>query len=356
MSSLQLEPLQTKRVNAVKGLSNSLGFYINRLQNSSSSHVSTLNLTSTNNEVQSDKASINPSAASLIAEQKSRGIFGSSSHSHVLAPSTQFIASSMDRYLHRDDMDRAILYLPALDLHAPVSTNDNVETSSLLSSVGESSSVDQGTDTKHIPAMVASVLGQGDTSNNSQLPFSITQDVDTSSKHSQSSTDSQDKLLQEATSTATNVEYAAAKNLRRSISYTRSSAPHAPSAMTHALLVSFSSLVESRMKSWTLLMLRHSLSSGDASSRARLMSLLATNKIETSAMVTKFNITDKEEGTEEATNDNNNVQNQTRKPCHLSLPLSVKIDIDLKLNDLTIHSRIQSIGTVSGKLLLLSLQ
>jgi len=67
------------------------------------------------------------------------------------------------------------------------------------------------------------------------------------------------------------------KNMSEPISWTRSSAPQAPMALVRSLSLSFSSLFDSRMKACTLLLLRHSLSSGDYNSRSRLLALLSSS-------------------------------------------------------------------------------
>eukprot|EP01083_Nonionella_stella_P271211 918937_1 len=99
-------------------------------------------------------------------------------------------------------------------------------------------------------------------------------------------------LSQAATSASANstkLEMAAAINMGRPLSFTRSSVPHAPEALIRSLFTSFSSLVRSRVRTWTLLLLRHSLSSGDESSRNNLMSLLASQQsFEMSNMITEI--------------------------------------------------------------------
>jgi hypothetical protein len=71
---------------------------------------------------------------------------------------------------------------------------------------------------------------------------------------------------------AAQVEQKAALSLGANSSWTRSSVVYASKTIADNVANSFSSLVESRRKAWTLLLLRHSLT-GDVNSRARYMSM-----------------------------------------------------------------------------------
>eukprot|EP00531_Pseudo-nitzschia_arenysensis_P001917 CAMPEP_0116141898 /NCGR_PEP_ID=MMETSP0329-20121206/14621_1 /TAXON_ID=697910 /ORGANISM="Pseudo-nitzschia arenysensis, Strain B593" /LENGTH=519 /DNA_ID=CAMNT_0003637099 /DNA_START=97 /DNA_END=1656 /DNA_ORIENTATION=+ len=68
------------------------------------------------------------------------------------------------------------------------------------------------------------------------------------------------------------VEQKAAQSLGTLSSWTRSSVVYASKTIADNVANSFTSLVESRRKAWTLLLLRHSLT-GDVSSRARYLSM-----------------------------------------------------------------------------------
>lgn len=86
---------------------------------------------------------------------------------------------------------------------------------------------------------------------------------------------------------ASSVEKAAAKTLGNITSWTKSTLAYAPQAATKNISSSFSSLVSSRVRAWTLLLLRHSLTTGDAASRTRLLSMLSSN-IEIKSTETSF--------------------------------------------------------------------
>eukprot|EP00551_Chaetoceros_affinis_P008281 CAMPEP_0203668516 /NCGR_PEP_ID=MMETSP0090-20130426/5126_1 /ASSEMBLY_ACC=CAM_ASM_001088 /TAXON_ID=426623 /ORGANISM="Chaetoceros affinis, Strain CCMP159" /LENGTH=811 /DNA_ID=CAMNT_0050532975 /DNA_START=269 /DNA_END=2704 /DNA_ORIENTATION=+ len=356
------------------------------------------------------------SAASIIAERKTNGTYGPSGQgqqAHSLSPSTQFIANSMDRYLYRDDEDTmgvggAIISVPALDLQSSpgassssssgrvggqqhqssgnmgvnnsnsISSNSrDSNASSILPSIGESANGNlhanvnanrdnsgtatngnSNTPNNAIPVMVASVLGHCNTNHHLSTP--------TTTPTKPSNSGSTDPLqLDEASSKATGIEYAATSNLGRPISYTRSSAPHAPGAMARTISDSFSSLVEARLRAWTLLLLRHSLSRGDEDSRTRLMSLLAANKIHLSAIVTTFRV-DTSSTVAGAVTNNNGKNNKcgtagnetkinehgngkySRENCDYILPLTMEVNIDLKSQDKVISLHLTAPGTVAA--------
>jgi hypothetical protein len=86
---------------------------------------------------------------------------------------------------------------------------------------------------------------------------------------------------------ASNMEKAAAQTLGAVTSWTKSTLVYAPHAASKSVSTSFSSLVASRVKAWTLLLLRHSLTTGDAASRSRLLSMLSSN-VEITSTTTSF--------------------------------------------------------------------
>jgi len=80
----------------------------------------------------------------------------------------------------------------------------------------------------------------------------------------------------DASAKAAQVEQKAAQTLGSLTSWTRSSVVYASNAISENAANSFSSLVDSRVRAWTLLLLRHSLTTGDSTSRSRLLSMLAS--------------------------------------------------------------------------------
>mmetsp|Transcript_25564 Transcript_25564/g.38023 ORF Transcript_25564/g.38023 Transcript_25564/m.38023 type:complete len:821 (-) Transcript_25564:618-3080(-) len=232
-------------------------------------------------------------------------------------------ASSIIRCLHRDDSDStggAFCSLPGLDLHsegdpttadplpgvgksfAPLPDQNGDSKMSSVSSSSADSSVSSGNnmpppapkeggggrggkEDMKIPAMAASVISSD--RNNGSAPSNSTGGATAEDKNAAVSASSE--RAASANENAIKLEQAAARNLGLRTVWTRSSASQAPPAMLRSFSDSFSSLVDSRVRAWTLLLLRHSLSNGDEQSRSRLLGLLATSSsILLTAVVTTF--------------------------------------------------------------------
>lgn len=84
-------------------------------------------------------------------------------------------------------------------------------------------------------------------------------------------------VLTGATETAADSEEKAARNIEKLTSWTKSTLEYASDAAKKNISKSFISLVQSRVRAWTLLLLRHSLSTGDNESRTRLMRMLGSS-------------------------------------------------------------------------------
>lgn len=67
------------------------------------------------------------------------------------------------------------------------------------------------------------------------------------------------------------------EGLNDTSSWTKSSIVYASAALLKSIADSFSALVNSRVKSWTLLMFKNSLSSGDNSGRSRILQMLSSS-------------------------------------------------------------------------------
>jgi hypothetical protein len=149
-----------------------------------------------------------------------------------------------------------------------------------------SSNVKQAKSTQ-LPVMAASVL---DMLNLQESPSKVRPDGSPSSKNVNSAApNAKDVNHNESAPNAQDMDETAndivSTNLSRPTSYTRTSIPHAPGSLQTHLVSSFQSLVNSRVKAWTLLLLRHSLHKGDAESRKRLLCLLASQQDIASASV-----------------------------------------------------------------------
>eukprot|EP00957_Ditylum_brightwellii_P145494 11078631-Ditylum_brightwellii.AAC.1 len=130
-----------------------------------------------------------------------------------------------------------------------------------------------GKEDMKIPAMAASVISSD--RNNGSAPSNSMGGATAEDKNAAVSASSE--RAASANENAIKLEQAAARNLGLRTVWTRSSASQAPPAMLRSFSDSFSSLVDSRVRAWTLLLLRHSLSNGDEQSRSRLLGLLATS-------------------------------------------------------------------------------
>lgn len=140
----------------------------------------------------------------------------------------------------------------------------------------------------------------------------------------------------DATADAAKLEQKAAQRLCTITSWTKSSIIYAANALCKNVLNSFSSLVASRIRSWTLLMFRHSLSSGDAPSRSRLLSMLAAAvKIKSSSSSFKTLPLPP------------NAAGQT-KEADVILPLIVEVVLEIALQDRTDTVTLRAPGTISG--------
>jgi len=309
-------------------------------------------------------------------------------------------------------------------------TNDDMcsthsgETLSFTSSTLHSNSMSPPA--SRIPAMTASVLEQVtdiiDHGNNSKVSFSMFNMEESSAQQTAinnpltslkeeaavsplsssklnssviSTKDSENKTKNDTdatTNTTTATKTETNSNSTPPIIYTRSSLPHAPGTMIHSLFDSFSSLVVSRIKAWTLLLLKQSLRTGDEDSRSKLLALLATkNKITSNAMITLVHVQSQEEIQAEedycdsditscsstaSNNSDTDVEDRNRhrlahvnenqksakttvnnatesqqsneKRYDLTLPVVFEVYIDLKLHDQPINIYIKTSGTVSA--------
>lgn len=96
-------------------------------------------------------------------------------------------------------------------------------------------------------------------------------------------------VLDSAVDKSSNVpklEAATAQQMSTLTSWTKSTLVYAPQAACKSVSSSFSKLVDSRVRAWTLLLLRHSLNRGDDVSRSCLLSMLSSTIEMHSALTT----------------------------------------------------------------------
>lgn len=165
-----------------------------------------------------------------------------------------------------------------------------------------------------------------------------------------------------ASANAAKLEAAAAANLGTPTTWTRSSVAQAPPSIVRSLSSSFYSLLDSRVRAWTLLLLRHSLSSGDDDSRSRLLALLATSSaIDLSKIVMSFQTLDlppamkaqleQEKRAKAAAREAGTLTEaqKAERDCDLVLPLIFEANIDVNLQGQTVSVQLRAPGTVGGE-------
>lgn len=145
-------------------------------------------------------------------------------------------------------------------------------------------------------------------------------------------------VLTAASNDAAAVEQRAATSVSKQTSWTRSTVVYASQAVASNSSEFFSNLIDSRLRSWTLLLLRHSLSTGNQESRARLLNMLsATVKVEKTE--TKFKTLTLPE-----------VARSQPKEADAILPLLLEITLFMSLKDQKETVTLRAPGTISGTL------
>jgi len=155
-------------------------------------------------------------------------------------------------------------------------------------------------------------------------------------------------------------EHTIASSLSTPTIWTRSSFPQAPPALLRSLSSSFSSLVDSRVRAWTLFLLRHSLSSGEKESRCHLLNLLATrSSIGITATVTTFTVLNDVETVDrlreemrkkrEMVGDNGKgKRGRKTEDCDMVLPVRFESVMDVSLQGRQLTVRFSAPGTIAA--------
>jgi len=293
----------------------------------------------------------------------SRNIYGSTSTLLSLNAASNTNANDKEtskglcQLLFKDGLDPAggvICLLPSFDLHPNEEddehdANDTAGTSTsphTQSDLQASSSNPRAEVT--IPAMEASV-------------FLIPEDMDSNNPNSNNGNRSLQTntaaAVTSANASATLLEQTASQNLSNVTAWTRSSIRAAPSSMLQNIAFTFKSLLDSRVRAWTLLLLRHSLSSGDQESRGRLLSLLAASgSIELTTVQTKFvalklpveeGVKGKDEEQAKAGNKDEKKKFSTDN-CDIVLPVMMEVVVDVSLQSQTITVILRAPGTIAA--------
>ncbi|KAG7353954.1 hypothetical protein IV203_003310 [Nitzschia inconspicua] len=140
----------------------------------------------------------------------------------------------------------------------------------------------------------------------------------------------------DASAKAAQVEQKAAQSLGAMTSWTKSSLVYAPTAISENAANSFSSLVDSRVRAWTLLLLRHSLTTGDSASRSRLLSMLSSI-IKVNSAETAFKTLPLPESAA-----------QQPKEADVILPLLLEVDLQISIQSQDDVVTLRAPGTISA--------
>jgi hypothetical protein len=132
---------------------------------------------------------------------------------------------------------------------------------------------------------------------------------------------------------------AVAASHSKSTSWTKSTLVYASHALATNLTEFFSNLIDSRVKAWTLLLLRHSLSTGDTESRSRLLGMLSTS-ISVQQAETNFKTLTMP----------NSAAGQ-RKEADVILPLLFEVSLQMSIQDKPSTIKLLAPGTISGTVL-----
>lgn len=129
----------------------------------------------------------------------------------------------------------------------------------------------------------------------------------------------------------------AVRHLGTLTSWTKSSLIYASPAVNKNVSATLSSLIDARVRAWTLLLLRHSLSTGDGASRSRLLSMLSCS-VKLKTTTTTFQtlpLPDSARG--------------QPKEADAILPLLFEAQIQLSIHDKVETVSLRAPGTIAGK-------
>lgn len=129
----------------------------------------------------------------------------------------------------------------------------------------------------------------------------------------------------------------AVESIAKKISWTKSTVPYASSAVALNVSGSFKTLLNSRLKSWTLLLLRHSLSTGSTKSRSQLLGMLSS-KIEIITSEVKFKTLALP----------NAAAGIKPKDSDAVLPLLFEASVQISIQEKQEHVILKAPGTISG--------
>ncbi|GKY91030.1 hypothetical protein MPSEU_000075800 [Mayamaea pseudoterrestris] len=205
--------------------------------------------------------------------------------------------------------DSVILTLPLLDLRYAETDNSSSSSSSALPKIGEKKVIHNAHCNSSRPSMTASVL-------------------------SGTNVDGAGGSLQVTDSTKASLS--ATTSHTKSTSWTKSTLAYASHALATNVTDFFSNLIDSRVKAWTLLLLRHSLSTGDTESRARLLGMLSTSILVQQATTNLKTLPMPSSAAGQ------------RKEADVILPLLLEVFLQLSIQDKPSTIKLLAPGTISA--------
>lgn len=143
-------------------------------------------------------------------------------------------------------------------------------------------------------------------------------------------------VLTSATQEAADLEQKAARSLGSETAWTKSTLQYAKEAVVTNISDSFNRFIDSRLRAWTLLLLRHSLSTGDKGSRSRLLGILHAS-LQVASTHTDFKVIPMPPTASSRT-----------APDTIILPLLFQATVGISLKEKTESVTLRSPGTVAG--------
>jgi hypothetical protein len=138
------------------------------------------------------------------------------------------------------------------------------------------------------------------------------------------------------------IELKAAQNIGKRTSWTRSTVGYASGAVGVNISDSFTTLLNSRLRAWTLLLLRHSLSTGSGESRTRLLSMLAAD-LQVKSIETEFKTLPLPDAAKGA----------KPKDSDVILPMLFQVTLHTTIQNQPENVTLRAPGTISGQSLAL---
>jgi hypothetical protein len=221
------------------------------------------------------------------------------------------------------DDGAVVLTIPSLDLNVEVKKQQDV-----LPTLGE-----HAAETQRILCSPDTTSNKNANNNDSNAAAIGSNDTSATSKPDMAAS-----VFAKAKGSAKDIEdQKAVESVSRKISWTKSTIPYASSAVCANLTRSFKTLLNSRLRAWTLLLLRHSLSTGSNESRSQLLGTLSAKIDIVSAAVT-FKTLSLPEGTVGIKpNDSDAV-----------LPLLFEASIKISIQEKQERVVLKAPGTISG--------